>query len=31
MVVPITHCPSCQKEINDDDKFCQECGLKLKE
>lgn len=31
MVVPLTNCPGCQKDINEGDMFCQECGLKLKD
>ena len=31
MTVPITNCPGCKAPINEEDKFCMDCGHKLKE
>ena len=27
----VQFCPKCGKELNDDDIFCDECGVNLKE
>ncbi len=29
MLVPITHCPSCKKSIEEAQKFCTNCGEKI--
>jgi len=31
MIVPITNCPGFKASINDEDKFCMECGHNLKQ
>ncbi|MDP1729454.1 MAG: zinc ribbon domain-containing protein [archaeon] len=31
MVIPLTNCPGCKKPIGDADKFCMDCGHKLRE
>lgn len=31
MVVPMTNCPGCKKPISDTDKFCMDCGHKLRD
>ena len=31
MIVPITNCPSCKKDLVEGDKFCTDCGHNLQD